>query len=81
MILILTGSEDSMATASQVTALQTAMSSSAVAGETDVYSGTDHAFTFPDSPNYNATSDDRSWSATQRLLEEACAGRAATRRE
>jgi dienelactone hydrolase len=69
-VLICTGANDRMAAPPMVADLQTAMTAAAVDWETDVYSGTGHAFTFSDSHDYNPQSDRRSWNAMRLFLEE-----------
>ncbi|WP_419702895.1 dienelactone hydrolase family protein [Promicromonospora sp. NFX87] len=77
-VLLCTGADDPMATATQRVALETAMSRFGVDWEADLYSGTKHAFTSPkakNSPNpdvvaYHPRSAARAWEATARFLRE-----------
>lgn len=81
-VLIVTGAEDPMATATQREALTTALSGASIEWELDVYSDTVHAFTSPrsiDSPDpsviaYHPRSAARAWAATTRFLAETLGG-------
>jgi dienelactone hydrolase len=77
-VLICTGADDPMATAGMLYTLQQSMSAVGAEWESDVYSGTKHAFTNPkvdlggpsDVVGYNARSAARAWASTTRFLTE-----------
>ncbi|WP_432537863.1 dienelactone hydrolase family protein [Kineococcus arenarius] len=77
-VLLCTGADDPMATASMRARLQGSLSAAGIDWEEDLYSGTKHAFTSPRarfSPRpeaiaYNPRSAARAWEATTRFLHE-----------
>jgi len=77
-VLACTGADDPMAPPEQLARLQAAMTGAGVEWETDVYSGTVHAFTSlrsqnspkPDLFAYHPRSAARAWDATTRFLRE-----------
>jgi dienelactone hydrolase len=77
-VLILTGFEDPMADSKVLLQLQNSLTSAGVDWEVNTYGHTKHGFTRPDSDrankrdviSYNAQSDERSWFAMSRFLEE-----------
>ncbi|MFE5292413.1 dienelactone hydrolase family protein [Isoptericola sp. NPDC056618] len=77
-VLLCTGDQDPMATAAQRDSLQRAMTGAGLDWETDLYSGTRHAFTSPHarfSPTpeavaYHPRNAERAWDATTRFLRE-----------
>ncbi|MBL0888341.1 dienelactone hydrolase family protein [Myceligenerans indicum] len=77
-VLLCTGADDPMATPAQREALQAALTSAGIDWETDVYSGTVHAFTSPRAANsqrpdvtaHHPRSAARAWDATTRFLRD-----------
>ena len=80
-LLILTGSNDPTVPADQVDAFAAEMTKAGADWQIVTYSGTRHAFTYPDAASrsidwieYNKLTDERSWSAMQSFFEEIFGG-------
>lgn len=77
-VLVCTGADDPMATPAMRTALEASMTGAGIDWETDLYSGTKHAFTSPASQYsptpeavaYHPRNAARAWESTTRFLRE-----------
>ena len=76
-LMILTGADDPTVPPAQINAFADEMTKGGADWHVVIYSGTKHAFTYPDAASrkidwieYNKSSDDRSWSAMRSFFEE-----------